>query len=748
MKKVMKSAGMKDFLICLCLIPVIGIIASSALGYFTEGLSAPISYYAGDDFTLISQMKQLTQEPWIWSTDRLGAPFGQEVYDYSANFLQTPEYLLIKFWTLFTHEVPVLENLVYLSTFVLCGLSAYLVMRKLRFRPLFSVSGAILYAFIPFIFGRGLQHFCLSACYFVPVAVYLCHASYSDENYLKFDRSLFRWKTLGILAACWCVANNGIGYYPFFACFLLCVTALCRLLETRRLRSMLPQIKLVGLIICFMLLALLPTFIYHAGHGSNNVAARIPSDAETYSLKITQMFMPMYTHGLSFLTNIVNEYNLNMPLVNENNTSYLGVVGCLGFLAGLLVLFRRGEKNELETNPGFFARMNLAAVLFMTVGGFISLLAVISRIYVMRGFNRISVHVMFCSLLILFYFLQHLYEKITRPAVRGVFIGALVLMTAFGLWDQTPTLVSDGSTLRFFRQRWENDDAFVSEIEEQLKEGDMVFQLPYHKYPESGSVNNMRDYHLLTGHIHSDTLRWSYGGVKGRESDRWNEYVSNLETQEMVDTLVSAGFRGIYIDRRAYTVDEFETLTLNIERVTEAQALVSGDGCLIFYNLYPYLDNRIDLLEKDPLSLEDIAWPRYSWGDVIDFTASGYTAGLYVEKGLSSPEEKFTWTLGDQLVIKMTVNGAKQGDPFDALLNLENVLDVQHITVSVNGFIVSEQELRVGDSVRFGGQVGENGTVRIVIDLPDCKSPKDLGMSADERKLGIAIRTLTLTEAE
>ena len=49
----------------------------------------------------------------------------------------------------------------------------------------------------------------------------------------------------------------------------------------------------------------------------------------------------------------------------------------------------------------------------------------------------------------------------------------------------------------------------------------MIYQLPYHGYPEGGFQNDMWDYHLLVGYLHSDKLKWSYGSVKGREGDSW-----------------------------------------------------------------------------------------------------------------------------------------------------------------------------------------------------------------------------------
>lgn len=608
MDKLSLNSRKKDVLIGISLSIMIGVLAASSLGFLREGLDAPVSYNANDDFSIISQIKQLTQEPWIWSTDRLGAPYSQQVYDYSSFFLQNIEFLIIKLYSLFTKSVPLIENILYLNTFSLCGLSSYFVMRKMNLKRGFAFCGSVLYAFSPYIYGRNIMHYCLTACYFVPVAVLLCYKTYQNDEFLKFDRSFWSWRTLWILISCACIANNGIGYYPFFTCFLLCVSALCKLLKTRKIRSIIPQIKVVFCIALFMAFSLLPTYLYHLKNGANEIAARSPVETEIYSLKITQLFIPLFTHGIGWLTDLVNGYNWNMPLVNENVTSYLGVLGCTGALIGIIIIFNSNEGSGQSEEIFLFSRLNLASILFMSVGGFISLLAIISKIYVMRGFNRISIFIMFCSLLILMFLMQSAYDKLTKQWMKKFFWLIFALIIIFGLWDQTPVIVDNGGNLAYNRQLWNNDEQFVNEIEKELNAGDMVFQLPYHQYPEGGSVNEMKDYQLLVGYIHSDTLKWSFGGIKNRESDRWNKYVSELTMPEMINTLASSGFKGIYIDKRAYTEDEYKDLSGSIEKILNETPLVSSDKNLIFYNLYPYIENNPELLQEKPLTVEEIEY--------------------------------------------------------------------------------------------------------------------------------------------
>ena len=593
----------KDLFLILLLGALIALVAASSTGLLAEGIDSPVSYKGDDDYSILNQVKQLSQENWIWRTDRLGAPVGQFTYDYPSFFLQNPEYLMFKFWALFTKDVPVIVNLQFLMTFVFCGVSSYIVLRKMGTGYLLSFCGSIVFAVSPYIFIRGLAHYCLSACYFIPVSVYLCYLSYFNDNvYTKQGKPDIR-RILLILAACACIATNGIGYYPFFTCFLLCVTILCKLLETKNIKKCLSALSLIIIICSFMTLALSPIFIYHALHGKNEITTRTITGVETYGLKTVQLFMPVFSHGIPFWDRIITEYRNHAPLINENISSYLGLTAGIGFITGLLFLF--GINNNKENRDVMlFARLNVASVLFMSVGGFISLLAVLSNVYVMHGFNRISIYMMFISIATLCVLCQRLMVRMKEGSRKYLLRGIIAVIAVFSLWDQTPVLYNSGEVLRNNRYRWVIDDVFIDKIEEKLQPNDMVFQLPYHPYPEVGSVRELKDYELLMPYIHSDTLKWSFAGIKGRESDKWNKYVSSMATGDMIRTITEAGFRGIYIDQRAYTDEEFNSLLLAIENEIHTRPVWSIEKKQVFYSLYPYIKHHPEIPLDAPASLD------------------------------------------------------------------------------------------------------------------------------------------------
>jgi phosphoglycerol transferase len=115
----------------------------------------------------------------------------------------------------------------------------------------------------------------------------------------------------------------------------------------------------------------------------------------------------------------------------------------------------------------------------------------------------------------------------------------------------------------------------------------MVFQLPYAPFPEPLLVGRMEPYELFRGYLHSRTLRWSYGTMKGRAGDLWQRSVCALPTPDLVRTVALAGFDGIYVNRKGY-LDRGMQLEAELRSELGVSPLVSGDGSLSFFDMTKY----------------------------------------------------------------------------------------------------------------------------------------------------------------
>lgn len=113
----------------------------------------------------------------------------------------------------------------------------------------------------------------------------------------------------------------------------------------------------------------------------------------------------------------------------------------------------------------------------------------------------------------------------------------------------------------------------------------MIFQLPNVVYPEQGMKERMGDYSHFIGYLYSDTLKWSYGAMKGREGSRLLEEISSKDTAEMIHSMKEAGFGGIYIDRWGYKEEEIVRLEKEIEKEIGLPSLEDRTGRYAYYSL-------------------------------------------------------------------------------------------------------------------------------------------------------------------
>lgn len=584
----------KDVVAVVLMLTVMSVLVYILMDMKNFDLAYPMSYDGGDGMSYLANAVMLTEGSTVVETDRLGAPYGYTGYDFYASSFHGFDNMLLKIIVEITNEPTFAVNILFLLLFPMISLSSYFVLRQMRVKQWVAVGGALTYAFMPYLFMRGMNHFVLASYYFVPVSILYCVWIYQDDNFMCFNKGFFRnWKNWFAIILSACIANNGIAYYAFFTCFFLVVTGLVKALKEKKLRYFGKACSLIGFVVLFMLISLIPTLNYILKNGVNDEGVvRTIDGVETYSLKIAQLFMPLNSHGNSHLEGIINEYNEAMPLVNENYMSYLGVMGCIGFLILLVVLFLKnmGDDKPFKVQLEILSLLNIAGILLATIGGFGSLFGLLVTAMI-RCYNRISIFIAFIAIAAVCILLSVLCDRIwsiekygaaVRNCIYGGFAAVVSLVMLWGIWFQYPGLMYD---YLGFKEYFISDKEFIESIEARLPDGAMIYQLPYHEYPEGGSVNDMNDYDLWVGYIHSKSLRWSYGGVVGREADNWLRTIDNSDIPDMLKKIKEKGFQGIYIDRRAYEDDELYELESELEKELGVQPMISGNKKLSFFHI-------------------------------------------------------------------------------------------------------------------------------------------------------------------
>ena len=192
-----------------------------------------------------------------------------------------------------------------------------------------------------------------------------------------------------------------------------------------------------------------------------------------------------------------------------------------------------------------------------------------------------------------------------------LFYFLLGIILIIGILDQTPNGIAWNKSLE---AKYKQDAQFIHEIEALMPKNAMIFQMPYVPFPEWPPVNKMTDYDHLRAYLHSKTLRWSYGAMKGREAVIWQRIVTAKPVNEFLENLSSKGFSGVYLDRFGYQ-DTGAELEAKLSALLNTKPLISPDRRLVFFDMTEYNKRtkkiNLSLTDEDlELPLRDISLPK------------------------------------------------------------------------------------------------------------------------------------------
>ena len=682
-------------------------------------VSHPVPY-RGDGLSHAFIVKTIIDVGWYpVDTPFVGAPFGASLYDYP--YSDGLNFLIIRLLGLGSSNWIVVSGLFYLSGFFLAGLTAYFVMRRLGVGVVFAVASAALFALMPYHFARR-GHLLLASYAVVPLGVWLAYIAWEGVRFWRAPRRLKCGLALAVVAV-----GSGGAYYAFFSAFLITVAGLARALSRRSLRESLPVAGFVVALCIVVLTNVATTIGYQTRHGPNaEVAHRNANDSEIYGLKLTQLLLPSPDHRVPAMRDLTNRYSLTAPLVNENASASLGLVGSFGLLFLFAYALRRiaGAPDDY-TALAFLATLALAAFLLGTIGGIGALFSLLISSMI-RGYNRVSIVIGFVSLTAVAAAMERACRvRETQSSGRWAIACAAVLLV-IGANDQIPRRPGGSSDAVVA-----SDRTFVQELESKLPPGTAVLQMPYQPYPEATAVQSMENYGPLRGYLFSRTLRWSYGAMRGREGDLWLRALFDHPIAEQLDLASRSGFGAVYVDRRGYA-DGGTNVEAALRKRLGAPIAESSDRLLVAY--------RMEAAGSSPLPLERVLLPIETPIGFDRLTLPGIVAHI---AGFSGWEPWGRWTDGKVARIQLA-----RALPSDFTLHIETAM-------ALPSSVGTDLTIRIGNDERLF-QVGSGPTQRdvsfhlnppasaIEILIPTPRSPAELGMSTDARKLGIGLKSITI----
>ena len=536
---------------------------------------------AGDALFFQMLVKDTLDHGWLLTNPDLGWPFGQELYDYPVAGADGLHVVAIKVLGLFSSNPAWVLNTYFLLSFPLVAISAFGVMRWLGVSGPVAVAGAVLFSLAPYHFLRGEYHFFLSAYFTVPLGAYLILAVY-------LGRPLFgtRARTLVTLAICLAVGFSDL-YYATFTAVLVAGATLIAALAARRTATLRAGAAVLVALGVATTLALAPTLVYRAQHGSNELLTRAADESEVFSLNLTELITPVKDHRIGKLASIEQRHTRAKRVGLEPTP--LGLIAALGFVwllaVSLLLCVGAAQRLIQDVRQRALAAAALTAFLIGTTGG-VSAVIAYGITPQLRSWGRLSIFIAFFALAALALLADAAWRRIdTRDRRRSILaLGALGAVMVIAVLDQTsPTFVpAYGDAAAEYR----SDGDFVREIENSMDPGAAILQVPYIRFPDQREFARIGDYDPLRGYVHSDDLRWSYGAMKGRPQDWQGETVS-MPLSLLLPMASAAGFDGVYLDRFAYA-DNGAAAEQELDDILGGSPMESANRRLAFFDMRAY----------------------------------------------------------------------------------------------------------------------------------------------------------------
>jgi phosphoglycerol transferase len=541
----------------------------------------------GGDYAASALFAKTAMETgWCGVNPRLGAPYAFECYDFPM--ADGVSFSFFALFGRFSNDVTLGINLYYLLGYILIGLTSLFAFRQFGFSSPPSIAASLLFAFLPYHYLRSEYHLFLSAYFLVPLMIAVILWIYRGEAFVRPSaRNRLRFsltrKGTASLIICLSMGSGGV-YYAAFALMFLLAVALMLLLRTGKFASLIIPAVAAGLIASSVLITLAPNLWFFHEYGDDlEVAHRLPSEVDTYGLKLTNLLLPITTHRVSALANLSLKYSMQGSPSGEGAEA-IGLAGGFGFLVLIVCLFSETPA-ESRSNLYLLSRLNITAVLAGTIGGFGALFNFLVFPEI-RVYARICVYIAFFCLAALLSLLRWAEPRVggTRNK-RLLFNFAAALLLLAGIWDLTPDLRMYPAAEHV--SSFQSDQNFVRNIESAMAPGAMIYQLPYMPYPEHGPLLKMSDYDPVRGYLYSKSLRWSYGTTKGRPAAEWQQREANLPPKDLLPSLKLAGFSGVWIDSYGYP-DGARAIIGQLRELLQINPLVSADKRFSFFPIANY----------------------------------------------------------------------------------------------------------------------------------------------------------------
>ncbi|PPK41414.1 phosphoglycerol transferase [Trinickia symbiotica] len=720
------------------------LIAWRAVGGKHADLHVPL-LYSGDGLLILTLIKRLMENAWIFHSSSMGFPFGSTLYDYPIP--DTGSLLALKLFGVITGSAGLAFNIYYFIGFPINALLAYAVFRNVSISRHLSAAGAFVFTILPFHFLR-LGHLFYTWYFPSPCFVWFALRIFSgDMNF--FDPRQNAARSVIDIAALMLLSCFGV-YYSCFGVIAMVTAGAARCAWMHSFRPAGTSIVAAVVVTLGIAINVAPNIAYRLINGADQeTAQRSPAESETYGLKISQLLLPRPEHRSEPLAEFNHSYSASFPLVNENAMSPLGMIGAAGFLALLAGFFFPTRVAPRRQQFYLLSLITLSLLLFCTIGGFSSLFSILISPLI-RAWNRVSVFIGFTSIFGALLVIDAWLNKYRSAVIATTLISSTLAVVA--IWDQT-TPPCDKCAAANLAQ-FQNDADFVAAIGKVMPAGAAIYVLPYVRFPEAPPQNRLGSYDLARGYLQSTTFKWSYGPIKGRLPDLFLRALAEQPMELQIAIIRRLGFSAIYLDKRGYADNaaaivgrlthilgtgpvavskSSDQLLFDLRSLGPIEQLPPGESAEAIMRRAHFVVDRQGLIDYTMLH------------ERIDFSREALPKFLSGVRGLSVPETWGRWS--DANMFPYVELRFAQSLPKRFVVHLRVRAFGPNADKPVRVVVGTKEEAFMPTSgidqfsLYFDNTAGSN-----VMEIHSAQptSPSDLGMSSDVRRLGVGLEALSI----
>lgn len=522
----------------------------------------PLSYKPGDSAMTLFRSFEMRNGSGLFNLPNLSGTSGSNTYSfYSIDLL-----LLVWQWFLsaVTGNFVLGYNLFVLSSFLFVGFSSLYSLKRLGMSNRIAFALSLLYTFLPYHSFRLFEHSYLGFYFLVPLACVFALEIYKGTfegsiDCIKVSKKRYISNSICLIL----LGFTGI-YYAFFACFIFLVAGICLSSNSGKISSIRVALASILKTIIGVVISAIPMLT----HMSQAGVERSGFGAEVYSMRLSQLLLPITNHRISLIASLKEKYN-GLIQANENDWSSLGLVFAVGLVVILMSIFLSlDKKKHSQLYP--LMLLTVACLLIGTIGSFSTFFGFVFPF--IRAYCRICVFIaFFCAIAIGIMlkdfqaWLDKVFSRKSKCIPSIILSVVLVLITSMGLIDQTSSsFVPDYEAIK---TSYQNDEEFVSDIISTCGEdnGATLYMVPYMSFPENGAIGSYQDYSPLLLAMHSRDIHLSYGSLRGTAEDNTLNAIGQSAIEDQISYARDNGYNGILLATNAY--DQGTTTTI-IENTT------------------------------------------------------------------------------------------------------------------------------------------------------------------------------------